>query len=305
MKAFKDPRLILGLIISLTLFSAELNDLYPTTLQDRLKQGKTINLLLIGIDARPGEIQTRSDTLILVSLRESLRKVVMISIPRDTRIVFNGSNTKINMINQRQGPQAMCREVGKLMNTDVPYYAVTNFKGFEDIIDTLGGVSMDVDIRLQSYSSGVFLEKGYQQLTGKEALAYVRFRSNPDMDIGRTKRQQKLMAALARQVMQKETISLLPQLIPKVRQSVTSNISAGEMLILTRMALEFDQGGIITQTLPGYHYRAPDTGASYWEADRGISKSLLDGLFQGKQYETNLPAPPGVNSWQEGNFTGS
>ncbi|HWP97349.1 MAG TPA: LCP family protein [Syntrophomonadaceae bacterium] len=297
MRVFKDPRLILGIIISLTLFSAELNSLYPTTLQDRLKQGKTINLLLIGIDARPGEVQARSDTLILVSIKDSIHKAALVSIPRDTRIVFQGSNRKINMVNQLKGPQDLCREVGKLLNTDVAYYMLTNFHGFEEIIDALGGVSMDVDIRLQSYSSGVFLEKGYQQLTGKEALAYVRFRNNPDMDIGRIQRQQKLLEALAQQVMQKETLPRLPQLIPKVRQSVATNLSAGDMLLLTRTAMEFNQDSIVTQTLPGYHYFAPASGASFWEADRRVSTELLEGLFQGHQYETNLPAPPGVNSW--------
>ncbi|MEN6348610.1 MAG: LCP family protein [Syntrophomonas sp.] len=297
MRVLKDPRLVLALIVSFTWLSAGLNYFFPVTLQDRLEQGKIANILLIGIDARPGEIQTRSDTLILLSINKSINKAALVSIPRDTRIVFKGANTKINMINQHKGPEALCREVGKLLGTDVSYYIVTNFTGFEEIIDALGGVYMDVDIRLYSYSSGVFLEKGYQRLTGKEALKYVRFRNNPDMDIGRVQRQQKLLMALAKQIMHGDTLSQLPQLIPQVRKSIYTNISIRDMFYLGRIAAQFKEDNIITQTLPGYHYFAPQSGASFWEADRQIARSLLDGLFEGTRFEVNQTAPPWVNSW--------
>lgn len=297
MKKFKDPRLVLALIISLTFVSAKLNQFYPTSLQDRLKQDKTANILLIGIDARPGETQTRSDVLILLSLNKSIGKAVLVSIPRDTRIVFKGRNTKINMINQLEGPQATCREVGKLLGTPVNNYIITNFSGFEDIIDSLGGVYMNVDIRLQSYKENVYLEKGPQRLTGKEALAYVRFRTNPDMDIGRTRRQQELLLALTRQLNKKENLVRLPRLISRFRECVTTNIRLKDMLYLASIADDFKEDNVIAQTLPGYHYFATYSGASFWEVDPDIALSLLDSLFEGHRYEVIQPAPPWVNSW--------
>jgi len=297
LRRLKDPRLILMLIISFTFLSAELNQFYPISLQDRLKQGRTTNILLIGVDARPGETQTRSDVLILLSLNRSINKAALVSIPRDTRILFKGRNRKINMINQLQGPTATCREVGKLLDTPVNHYIIVNFSGFENIIDSLGGVYMNVDIRLHSYKANVYLEKGPQRLSGQEALAYVRFRSNPDMDIGRTRRQQELLVALARQVGQKESLIHLPQLIPRCRECVTTNISLKEMLYLASNAVYFKEDDIITQTLPGYHYFAPYSGASFWEVDPDIAASLLDSLFHGHRYEVIQPAPPWVNSW--------
>lgn len=296
MKRLRDPRLLMTLIISLTLLSAKFNYLFPITLQDRIEQGRLANILLIGIDARPGEVQTRGDTLILLSVNPIVQKVALVSIPRDTRIVFQGSNTKINMVNQLKGPQVLSREVGTLMGTQVDHYIVTNFSGFEDIIDILGGVYLDVDVRIQSYAAGVYLEKGYQRLNGKQALTYVRFRSNPDMDIGRVQRQQRLLVALGRQLMNKESFTALPRLIPKLRQSVVTNLSLKDMLCLGGVMLQVQEGDIISQTLPGYHYFAPYSGASYWEVDRQTARGLLEGLFAGETYDVRRPAPPWVNS---------
>ncbi len=292
-----DARLLLVLIVSFTFISAEVNRFYPISLPDRLKQGKPANILLIGVDARPGEAQTRSDVLILLSLNRAVNKAALVSIPRDTRVVFEGRNRKINMINQLEGPEATCREVGRLLDIPVNHYIITNFSGFEDIVDSLGGVYMNVDIRLHSYRAGVYLEKGPQWLSGKEALAYVRFRANPDMDIGRTRRQQELLQALARQLTQKENIVHLPGLISRCSKYVTTNISTKEMLYLPNTAVCFKENNIITQTLPGYHYFASGTGASFWEADPEIAASLLDSLFEGHRYEVIQPAPPWVRSW--------
>ncbi|MGE5389653.1 MAG: LCP family protein, partial [Deltaproteobacteria bacterium] len=235
--------------------------------------------------------------LILLSLNRSVNKAALVSIPRDTRVIFKGRTTKINMINQFEGPEATCQEVGHLLDTPINHYIVTNFSGFEEIIDSLGGVYMDVDIRMHSYRANVYLEKGPQWLSGKEALAYVRFRSNPDMDIGRTRRQQDLLRALARQFAQKENIMRLPQLIPRCRECVTTNISLKEMFYIANTAINFEEDDIIAQTLPGYHYFAPVTGASFWEVDPDIAVSLLDSLFEGHRYEVIQPAPPWVNSW--------
>jgi anionic cell wall polymer biosynthesis LytR-Cps2A-Psr (LCP) family protein len=116
------------------------------------------------------------------------------------------------------------------------------------------------------------------------------------MDIGRVQRQQKLLKAAAKQMLQKENLLYLPQLIPTVRKYVVTNISLRDMFYLGRIARDFKEENIIIQTLPGYHYFSY-TGTSFWEADRKIAESLLDALFEGHQFEANQTAPPWVNSW--------
>lgn len=296
MKIQKKQGILVTLLLSLTLISVQVGQLFPETIRDRLEKGERANILLIGIDARPGEVNARSDTIILLSVNRKSSQAVVVSIPRDTRVVVQGKHTKINMINQLKGPEALCEEVGQILAEPVEYYILTNFQGFEESIDLIGGVYMDVDIEIQSPSSGIYLHKGYQKLSGKEALKYVRFRGGQDADIGRTQRQQRLLQALAVQMRKKENLTRLPALIPQLRENVHTNLGWSDLLYLAGMAGEFDSSHIVTQTLPGYHYFSPYSGASFWEADREIARSLLDSLYQGHQFKVQLEKPPWAQS---------
>lgn len=256
------------LILSLTLVGAEINDVIPRSIKSRIGRGEVVNILLMGIDARQGEQKARSDTMIVASLNYELGKIVLLSIPRDTRIEGRDRTGKINMVNQLQGPEESCKEVSRLLGKDVDYYVLTNFQGFEQMIDTLGGVDMYVDINLRSYSNGVFLEKGDRHLNGKEALTYARFRETQEGDIGRTARQQRLLKALVQRISRKETVSHLPRLLAQFRENVQSNVSLSDIVYLTNLIPGLSEDDIINQTLPGYHFVDPYSGASYWEVDR-------------------------------------
>lgn len=292
MKKIKKPRLILVLILSLTLVGAEINDVIPRSIKSRIGRGEVVNILLMGIDARQGEQKARSDTMIVASLNYELGKIVLLSIPRDTRIEGRDRTGKINMVNQLQGPEESCKEVSRLLGKDVDYYVLTNFQGFEQMIDTLGGVDMYVDINLRSYSNGVFLEKGDRHLNGKEALTYARFRETQEGDIGRTARQQRLLKALVQRISRKETVSHLPRLLAQFRENVQSNVSLSDIVYLTNLIPGLSEDDIINQTLPGYHFVDPYSGASYWEVDREIARSIIDSLFKGERFEVHLQAPP-------------
>jgi len=293
LKRLKKYRLILLLILSLTLVGAEINSVFPHSIKIRINRGEIINILLMGVDARPGEEQnTRSDVMVVASINFKLDKIVLLSIPRDTRIEGWDRTGKINMINQLKGPEESCKEVSRLLDKDVEYYIITNFEGFEKMIDTLGGVDMYVDIDLRSYTNGVFLEKGNHHLNGKEALTYARFRETQQGDIGRTARQQNLLKALARQLGRKENVASLPRLLSQLRENVQSNISLSDIVYLANLIPGLKEDDIINQTLPGYHYVDPYSGASYWEVDREIARSIIDSLFMGERFEVHLQAPP-------------
>lgn len=287
-----DNRIILILIVSITLLTAELEQMISFSLQEKLESGENAYVLLIGADPRPGEIYGRSDTLILSSFNTEMNKIVLVSIPRDTKIQYKGSSRKINIVNQNEGPEAACREVGKLMNVQVSHYLLADFKGFEKVIDLLGGVWVNVDINIYSSSSGVKIEKGYQQLTGKEALQYARFRSNPDADIGRTLRQQRLLTAIVEQAFKPETIPKLPRLIRQLKENVSTNISLSDCIYIAGLGLKIDENTIITQTLPGYHYIDPYSGASFWEVDPQLNRSIIESLYKGHRYDVILETPP-------------
>lgn len=259
--------------------------LFAESIEKKADRGKDINILLLGIDARPGETIARSDTIILLSIHPTIQKAVLVWIPRDTRInaPIKGSY-KINSVNYK-GPEKTCEVVGKLLDVDVDYYMSVNFNGFEKIIDQLGGLDMDVDINLYSARSNVYLHKGRQHLTGKEVLKYARFRTQPSADIGRTERQQRLMTALMERMSQPAVIVKIPVLLPELRENVATNLSFKDLLYLSQMKYLLNTNNTYTQTLPGYSYIDHYSGASYWIVDRQVAASVIKSVLNGHRYE--------------------
>jgi LCP family protein required for cell wall assembly len=162
----------------------------------KVEKGKPVNILVMGIDARNAEQNSRSDTMIVASIDRKTKQVVMVWIPRDTRVQVSANRyDKINSVNVLKGPEEACKVAGKLLDTRIDYYVITNFGGFEKIIDILGGVNIDVETAMTHYDPNpklsINLSSGPQRLNGAQALSYVRYRGGPTADIGRTVRQQK------------------------------------------------------------------------------------------------------------------
>lgn len=251
-----------------------------------------ITVLMLGIDARPGENNSRSDTMILVTVDTKNNKAALLSIPRDTRTKDNGVYKKINAYNLEGGPELAKEKVSELLETPIDYYVLTNFNGFEKVVDTLGGVTIDVEKRMYKPSENINLKPGLQRLDGHKALAYCRWRGDALGDISRAERQQKFLVALAHEMMQTKTITKVPKLLPELRQNVETDISVRAMFELATIAQQFTAGGITTQTLPGSFYNDPKSGASYWLVDRQQIPGLLDRLLTG---ETQKPIEEGTN----------
>jgi len=275
----------------------QLNNIFFESVETKETKGKAINILLMGIDARDAKANSRSDTMIVASIDPGTKKIAMVSIPRDTRIKnSSGKYDKINSINYTDGPEEACKQVGKLLDTRIDYYVVTNFGGFGDIVDALGGVHINVESNMRHADPvnpelAINISKGYQYLNGKQALAFVRYRGGPTADIGRTENQQKFIKALAGEMLQSKTILKLPQLIPQLNKNVHTNLPVKDMIYLANMAKKLDMENIAAQTLPGYFYHDNITGASYWEADKKIASILIESLLKGETFKVVGDAP--------------
>jgi len=270
------------------------------SLADRSKRGKPVNILFMGIDARGLKENSRSDTMILASIDRQNEKIAMVWIPRDTRVqVSRNHYNKINSVNFVDGPEAACKTVGDLLDTRVDYYVVTNFYGFEKIINILGGVNIYVEQDMNHWDPdpylAIHLKKGQQRLNGADSLRYVRYRGTPTADIGRTQQQQKFVKALAAEMFRAGTITKLPRLLPEIAKSIHTNIPMNDMMYLMEVAGDFENQTIITQTLPGYSYTDPASGASYWMADSKKADGILDRLFAGQTFAVNQ-TPPRLNT---------
>jgi len=252
-----------------------------------LKNGGRTNILVLGVDARPGDENSRSDTMMLISIDPKLDKAAVVSIPRDTKVeIKNSTLDKICAANFVGGPEYAVEVVEDLMGIAVDHYIEVDFNGFKKIIDTLGGVTIDVPQRMYKPSENINLYPGKQRLNGEQALAFVRYRDYAYGDIQRTAQQQEFIRALADEVLQAKTITKLPKLVKQVSEYVDTDLKVNDMLKMASWVPGFKNESIITQTLPGYFYdKFDDEGnlvQSYWISDKSQIQDLLDNMFAGK-----------------------
>ncbi|MBO8129075.1 MAG: LCP family protein [Peptococcaceae bacterium] len=263
-----------------------------------------LNLLVLGMDRRQGEeFNTRCDTIMFVSADPKKKQVAVLSIPRDTRVNIPGYGyDKINAATVYGGPELLQQTVEEFLDLPVDYYVVTDFQGFENIVDILGGVTINVEQRMY-YAEGpnnnvvVDLYPGEQRLNGKQALGYVRYRGYEWADITRTEKQQKFLRALAGEVMQASTITKIPSLIKEINKCVETNLSLKEMLRWGALARNMEQFDMVTATLPGYPITID--GLSYWYLEPSRAHEVAVNLMNGEKVASHIePPPPNSIAWR-------
>ncbi|HHU29703.1 MAG TPA: LCP family protein [Firmicutes bacterium] len=214
------------------------------------------NILILGVDQRKNEA-ARADAIIIMSINHDTSETAMISIPRDSRVEIPGRGLdKINAAMAYGGINLMRATVEKLLGVPINHYVYTNFAGFQHIVETLGGVTIDVEktIEVITYGDGlppVVLQPGVQKLNGLEALAYVRYRGDPEADFGRMRRQQKFLKAVATETLQAENLFRLPKLLEQAAEYVRTDLSLVKALSLAKMAAGLDMEEIAAVTLQG------------------------------------------------------
>jgi LCP family protein required for cell wall assembly len=183
------------------------------------------NALVIGYDHRAGEhgLPSRSDTMMLIRADPVSNTISLLSFPRDLDVPIycpgrtasgarNGPATiidhgRINSAYAYCGSSGALETVRHLTGLPINYLISVNFLGFIAVVNKLGGVWMDIDRRYYNKNVGtvstdyanIDLEPGYQRLTGKQALDFVRFR-HTDSDIHRLARQQEFVSAMRQRI---------------------------------------------------------------------------------------------------------
>ena len=268
---------------------------------------KRVSFLLIGTDQRLGESSYNADSIIVASFDPETKLVSLLSVPRDTRVTLAGSssNYKINSIPMVKGISELKKQVTDLTGIKLDGYVKTNFAGFKDIVDTLGGITIDVEKDMY-YETGdkedgyINLKAGVQELNGSKALQYARYRNDATADIGRTARQQKVLMTVGKKMLAPATILKLPKLIPDFMNAVETDLSLKDLLKLAGAAKSFDDVTIVSQTLPGDAVML--NGLSYWEVNRDTVKDVVRDLLLGKTtddvWDTSVLAslPPDIKA---------
>lgn len=195
-----------------------------------------VSILFIGIDEsdkRKEKQQSNqlSDALILATLNIKDHTVKLLSIPRDSYVYIpeRDTHTKINHAHSYGGPKATIETVENFLNVPVDYYVRLNFNAFMDIVDTLGGVEIDVQKEIVEQDSrdvagAIHLYPGLQTLDGEEALAYARTRKI-DNDIERGKRQQELVKGIVSKALSLGSVLKYDDLIETVGDNMETSMS--------------------------------------------------------------------------------
>ncbi|OIQ60622.1 putative transcriptional regulator YvhJ [Moorella thermoacetica] len=243
----------------------------------------TLNILLLGTDARPGQKVGNTDTIILAHFDGE--RLALLSIPRDTRVNIPGHGMdKINTAYGIGGPDLITSIVADLTGVPISKYALLRWDGFIKIIDLVGGVTVNIPRNMYYYDPvdgpqyKINLKKGLQHLDGHQALAFVRFREEALGDIDRTGQQQELIKALLEKVRQPGTLLKMPRLLPEIYKNVETNMGLDEMLTMARAGLHLKNMTVVSQTLPGYFQTI--NGISYWGVDPAQARQVAQALFE-------------------------
>lgn len=210
-----------------------------------------VNILLMGVDARgtkKGEVP-RSDSMMVVSLDPTQKRIHMFSILRDTYTDIPGHGK--NRINTAimHGPDTAMKAVGDLLGIPVQYYVYTDFQGFIKLVDAIGGVDFDVEKDMQYESKAdrheydINLKKGAQHLDGKKALQYVRFRHDAMSDFTRTKRQREFLKAIAEKMKTTTSIMKMPSILEEVSPYIDTNLTVQDMWKLATVGYQSSVAG--------------------------------------------------------------
>lgn len=195
-----------------------------------LNKKEPFSVLMMGVDERSGD-KGRSDTMIVLTVNPNLHSVKMLSIPRDTRTEIVGKS-KEDKINHAYAfgdiPMAM-DTVEKFLDIPIDYYIKINMEGFEDIVDAVGGVTVQND--LDFYSDGIHFPKGEIKLNGKKALSYSRMRyEDPRGDFGRQNRQRQIIEAIISEGASLSSLTNFQNIFSALGNNVKTNITFDEMV---------------------------------------------------------------------------
>jgi len=237
-----------------------------------------LNVLMVGSDQRKGDSSFNTDTMIVVSVDPGTGQVAMLQVPRDMVDVPVPANArgvwgsvyrgKINSwftqnrnrsdlwpgnTAQARGFASLKAILGELYGLDIRYYVMVNFDGFVKVVDTLGGVQINVQIPVAEstypigpgHSARIFIPAGPQHMTGTQALVYARSRHRAaEGDFDRGRRQQRVLVSLRDQMSAQAIIANLSGLVDALKGSVTTDVKTSDLPNLLALAESVDAKNI-------------------------------------------------------------
>ena len=295
--------LVLGVMIGLGSFAAFAYERWETDLKEnnsgfaQLLTGNTTNkkeeklepnftCLIMGRNAH------LTDFMMLGQYNPNTREVSLMSIPRDTYVGNASVDGKINSIYMYKYQDKVVKKVEEITGVDIQHYLIFDAKILRNIVNEIGGVTVDVPINMNyddpEQNLYIHLKKGVQKLTGAQAEQFVRFRKNndgtgyPNGDIGRIAAQQNFIRAMATELLKVENIGKIEALVKIVLEGTKTDITMDTIEEYLDDVVTFRTDRIRMETLPGAgrYDKGPDGFTrSFYFHDEEQAKALIDELF--------------------------
>ena len=262
-------------------------------------------MLLMGTDGRDGDTSERSDTIILARVDPGEKRVVLISIPRDTRVYIDGHGyQKINAAHAYGGAAGAVEAVENFAGVEISHYAEVNFAGFKGLVDAIGGVEVDVPQDIEDWDAGGVVYAGYQTLNGEQALIFCRTRATAIGDYQRQANQRMFLQALASKVLASDPATILSA-VNAIASAVSTDMTVDSIYSLAMQLRGMDSSNIYTYTVPS----TPQTidGISYVVANETEWKNMMATIDAGGLPETQDWTLAGVQAeeYQNGSTSSS
>ncbi|MGH9175184.1 MAG: LCP family protein, partial [Vicinamibacterales bacterium] len=260
-----------------------------------------VNVLLLGVDTRIGDnAPPRSDTVIIVRIDPVVKRVDMLSIPRDLLVEIPGYYaTKINAAYPfgeldesipGGGPTLAAQTIEYNFGIPIHYFVEVDIAGMETVIDALGGIIVDVPgiVKDDQYPTDdygytrVHFEPGLQYMDGEIAVRYSRTRHD-DGDFARQTRQQQVVLAMRERALQTGIITRLPEIIAELGDSIRTDLlgddpSLSKLYSLARLGQEIGRENIYLHSLDSLVFEEIISDGFYltgdWPAIRGLAADL-------------------------------
>jgi LCP family protein required for cell wall assembly len=234
-----------------------------------------INILLLGIDQRPGEKGSyRTDTMILVNIDPRTGSIGMMSMPRDLWVTVPTAIPRETRINSAHfigdsdknypgdGPTLAKETVSLFLGQPVHYYVRINFEGFRALLDEIGCLDIEVPYTINdpefpddNYGYDPFyIEAGQYCMDADTVLKYARTR-HQDTDFGRMRRQQQVLVAAKNKVLSvnelPRLLSRLPALLDALSESLQTDMPMSQQITLANMARRLNTDNIRQMLIDG------------------------------------------------------
>lgn len=190
-----------------------------------------VSILVLGLDTRDGDLSGRTDAMVLLTFNPSDSTIKMLNIPRDSLVDIPGrvNDDKINHAHAFGGIDLTIDTVENFLDIPVDYFVSLNFDAFMEIIDEMGGITVDAPMEVRDTDNATYgtivIPEGEQHINGEEALAYVRMRKHdPDGDHGRGERQKEVIESVIREMASYSTIANFRPLLDSVERNVNTNV---------------------------------------------------------------------------------